>query len=286
MDKKTEIFNQHRSDLTNIAYGMLGNFADAQDIVQDAYIKWRESTAEVQNPEGYLKTIVSRLCIDQYRSAKHQREEYIGPWLPQPVVKSDSEAPDSNIELHDQLTLALLHLLENLSPDQRAIYLLHDVFGYQFSEIGELVDKKPAACRKAAQRARQNIRNNELSHTISIQDSHQIVDAFLEALRLRDMEKLQAILTDDAVLYSDGGGEVAAAPKPIESMKKVSKFLISIAEKTQQGVEIERTTINHRPGCKTYLKGTLHSIWTFSIRNGQIDKIFAILNPSKLPDSR
>jgi RNA polymerase sigma-70 factor (ECF subfamily) len=282
MDKKTQTFNRHRSQLINIAYGMLGNLSDARDIVQDAYIKWNKSDADIRNPESYLKTIVSRLCIDHYRSAKNQREEYIGPWLPQPVVDSDFHQPDSNIELHDRLTVALLHILEKLSPDQRAIYLLHDVFDYQFSEISELVDKKPAACRKAAQRARQKIRSSEPSRNKGGAESQKIVGKFIEALRQRDMEKLQSILTDDAILYSDGGGKVAAAPKPIESMKKISKFLISVTEKNKDTISVEVTTVNNQPGFKAYIQGELHSIWTFGIANGQIEKIYSILNPEKL----
>ncbi|MEL7833715.1 RNA polymerase sigma factor SigJ [Fodinibius sp. Rm-B-1B1-1] len=281
-DNKTTIFNRHRAELINIAYGMLGNLPDARDIVQDAYIKWNESDTEVHNHESYLKTIVSRLCIDRYRSAKSQREEYMGPWLPQPVVDSDSNLPDSNIELHEKLTVALLYLLENLSPDQRAIYLLHDVFGYKFSEISELVDKKPATCRKAAQRARQNIQHSTISNITPNPESQQIVDEFIEALYLRDMDKLQAILTDNAVLYSDGGGEVTAAPKPIDSMKKVSKFLISIAEKNEADIDLEMTSVNNCPGFKVYQRETLHSIWTFHIHRSRISAIFVILNPSKL----
>lgn len=283
MNQKTKIFDQHRSELINIAYGMLGNVSDAQDIVQDAYLKWRGVTLdEVNHPEAYLKTIVSRLCIDHFKSAKQQREQYIGPWLPQPIVDSDPQLPDKEIELHDKLTIALLHVLENLSPDQRAIYLLHDVFDYTFSEISDLLDKKPATCRKATQRARSRIRNNSLPQESSIKEDQQTINKFIEALRSRDMDKLQSILTDDAVLYSDGGGKATAAPKPIESMKKVSKFLMSIAEKNQDNVSIENTYVNNRPGFKAFMGGELHSIWSFSIRDGRIDKVFSILNPEKL----
>lgn len=283
MDQKTQLFNQHRSELINIAYGMLGTLSDAQDIVQDAYLKWRGVTLdEINNPESYLKTIVSRLCIDHFRSAKQQREEYIGPWLPQPIVDSDPQLPDMNIELHDKLTIALLHILENLSPDQRAIYLLHDVFDYTFSEISELLDKKPATCRKAAQRARKQIRDNSLPQNPSKEEAEQTIDQFIKALRSRDMDKLQTILTDDAVMYSDGGGKATAAPKPIKSMKKVSKFLMSIADKNKEVVSVENTFVNNRPGFKVFMDSELHSVWSFSIRDGRIDKIFAVLNPSKL----
>lgn len=284
---KGDIFNNNRPELINIAYGMLGDLSDAQDVVQDAYIRWSDVDAgNVDNPESYLKTIVSRLCIDRFRSAKNRREEYIGPWLPQPIVDSDSDSPDSDIELHDKLTIALLHLLENLSPDQRAIYLLHDVLDYKFSEIAELLDKKPATCRKAAQRARQYICSNKLPDVSSFQDSREVLNEFIEALRLRDIDKLQSLLTDDAVLYSDGGGEAAAAPKPIESMKKVSKFLVSIAEKNQDNTTIELTSVNNRPGFKAFINGELHSIWSFSIKDGQIEKIFSVLNPDKLPNEK
>jgi RNA polymerase sigma-70 factor (ECF subfamily) len=283
MDQKTKLFNRHRPELMNIAYGMLGTLSDAQDIVQDAYLKWNDVSLEkVNNPESYLKTIVSRLCIDHYRSAKQQREEYIGPWLPQPIADSDSTLPDMNIELHDKLTMALLHILENLSADQRAIFLLHDVFGYTFSEIGDLLDKMPAACRKAAQRARAKIRENSYREPPSTKEAQQTINDFIKALRSRDINRLQAILTDDSVMYSDGGGQATATPKPIESAKRISKFLMSIADKNRDNVSVENTMVNNRPGFKVFIEDELHSIWSFSIRDGQIDTIFSVLNPSKL----
>ena len=282
MDKET-VFQQNRSDLINIAYGMLGDLSDARDIVQDAYIKWDGINSEkVNKPKSYLKSIVSRLCIDRFRSAKRQREEYFGPWLPQPVADSEGRLPDSNIQLHDKLTIALLHVLENLSPDQRAIYLLHDVFDYQFSEIAQLLDKKSATCRKAAQRARQKIESSDPPETSSTQESEQIVEDFIDALRSRDIGKIRQLITDDAVMYSDGGGKATAAPKPIESLNKVSKFLISITEKTAGHVYVEQTTVNNRPGFRAYIDEELHSIWSFDVRDGQIRKIFSVLNPDKL----
>lgn len=283
MMNKENAFQQNRSELVNIAYGMLGNLSDAQDIVQDAYIRWDEVDIEnVDNPKTYLKTIVSRLCIDKFRSARARREEYIGPWLPQPVADSEGTLPNSDIELHDKLTIALLHILENLSADQRAIYLLHDVFGYPFSEIAELLGKKSATCRKAAQRARKKIRSNDPPKATSLQQSERVVEDFIDALRARDMGRLQQLITDEAVMYSDGGGKANAVPKPIESLDKVSKFLISIAEKTAGQVRIEQASVNCRPGFRAYMDGELHSIWSFDIRDGQIRKIFSILNPDKL----
>lgn len=283
MDKKTRIFNQSRSELINIAYGMTGDLSDARDIVQDAYLKWNGvDSDQIERPESYLKTIVSRLCIDRFRSARQQREQYIGPWLPQPLADPDGKLPDSDIELHEQLTVALLHILETLSPDQRAIYLLHDVFDYPFAEIAELVGKKSPACRKAAQRARQKIRGSDPPEAVSAQESERIVADFIEALRSRDVDKLQRLLTDEAVLYSDGGGKATAAPKPIESLNKVSRFLISIADKNEGRVAVEQTAVNNAPGFKAYIDGQLHSIWTFELKDHQIHKIFSVLNPDKL----
>lgn len=285
MDRKTEIFNRHRTELINIAYGMLGNISDAQDIVQDAYLKWDSvALAEIRNPTSYLKTIVSRLCIDHYRSARKQREQYYGPWLPQPVIESDDCLADKKIELNDRLTLALLHILENLSPDQRAIYLLHDVFDYSFSEIAELLNKNSPACRKAAQRARAKIRDNRPPDNPSTKEIQQAVEKFVEALQSRDIKQLEAILTDEATLYSDGGGKATAAPKPIKSSKKVLKFLLSIADKNEGRVSADYILVNSRPGLKVYIDNNFHSIWTFAISDSRIDKIFAVLNPAKLPE--
>lgn len=285
MDDKAKTFNRYRSELTNIAYGMLGSLHDAKDIVQDGYLRWTNvSIDDINNPEGYLKTIIARLCIDRLRSAKNQREEYYGPWLPEPIIGVSNKQPDSNIELHDELTIALLHLLENLTADQRAIYLLHDTFGYTFDEVAEMVDKNAAACRKAAQRARQRIQSNTLPVDLPKEEELYIIEKFIEALQDRDMDKLRSLLTDDAILYSDGGGKAAAAPKPIVSAKKVSKFLLSIADKNRVHLEIEFINVNNRPGFVAYIKGKLHSIWTFSLTKSTITKIFSILNPDKLPD--
>lgn len=283
MDRKTEIFEETRNELVNIAYGMLGTLSDAQDIVQDAYLRWSKlELAEIDTPERYLKTIVSNLCIDHFRSAKQQREEYFGPWLPEPFTDSDQLFPDRKIELHDELTVALLHLLENLSPDQRAIYLLHDVFGYTFAEIGKFLDKKPATCRKAAQRAREHIQRSNPAESEPITETQPIVDEFIEALRLRDMDKLQSLLTDDTAMLSDGGGKVTAAPKPILSSKKVSKFLISLAEKNWGEISVKKAQVNNRPGYRVYIDRKLYSIWSFSFRDGKINRIYAVLNPSKI----
>lgn len=282
MDEQTTIFNKHRSELINIAYGMLGSLADAKDIVQDAYLRWHDTTIEtIKNPENYLKTIVSRLCIDQYRLARKQREEYYGPWLPQPIADTDSKPADAAIELNDELTMALLHILENLSPDQRAIYLLHDVFGYTFKEVSRMVDKTPAACRKAAQRARNHIHENRPSDQHTLQNS-KTIDQFLEALQHRDMETLRSLLTDDATFYSDGGGKATAAPKPIKNMKKVSRFLFSIADRNEDNVSIELTSINHQPGFKVFMSKNLHSLWSFHFKGKKIHKIYSVLNPDKL----
>jgi RNA polymerase sigma-70 factor (ECF subfamily) len=290
MDPKTELFEQYRSELINIAYGMLGNLSDAQDIVQDAYLRWDNIDLEkVDNPGAYLKTIVSRLCIDHFRSAKKQREKYYGPWLPEPITSSNNLSPDTNIELHEDLTIALLHLLESLSSEQRAIYLLHDIFGYKFSEVAELLNKTSAACRKAAQPARNHIRKNNLPEPslAGTDNAQQIVQQFIQAIQERDMAKLRSLLTEDAVMYSDGGGKATAAPKPIKSLKKVSKFLISIAEKNTDPISIEVITVNNRAGLKVYINKILHSIWSFKITDDNIERIYAILNPDKLStDSR
>ncbi len=283
MKQKDIIFEESREHLLNIAYGMLGSMAEAEDAVQDAYLRWETiSIDDINHPERYLKTIVSRLCIDRFRSAKKRREEYIGPWLPEPVTSPDAPSPERQIELHEKLSVALLHLLEHLSPDQRAILLLHDIFGYTFREIAEMVEKSPAACRKAAQRAREAIQNHKLPEQPPDKNARELIHSFLSALQERDMDTLKALLTNDAVMISDGGGEVVAARKPVFGLSKVSKFLIGIAGKTDSKIRIRETMVNHRPGFIAYLDGTLHSIWTFQIRNSRIRKIFAMLNPSKL----
>lgn len=285
MDEKTRIFQQYRNDLLNIAYSMLGSLATAEDIVQDAFLRWNEvSLEQIDRPGAYLKKMTSRLCLDELKSARVRRETYTGPWLPEPVVTSGEIAPDRRVELNEQLSLAMLHLLESLSADQRAIYLLHDLFDFTFREVADIVEKSPAACRKAAQRARETLAethsgNAELPSSVA---SDRKVDRFIEALRRRDMDELKDLLTGDAVVYSDGGGEVTAARKPIAGREHVSRFLFGISDQDDLDIEIRRVDINHRPGYLAYIDGSLHSIWSFRIERNGISDIYAVLNPGKL----
>lgn len=277
------LFEQERSRLQNLAYSMLGSVSEAEDIVQEAYVRWtRVEHDDIQSPRAYLSTIVSRLCLDQLKSARARREQYIGPWLPEPVVTSDWQIPDRHHELTEELTLAFLHTLEELSPVQRAVFLLHDIFGYTFKEVGNLLDRKPAACRKTAQRSREKLQQRRPRPKQAKKEEEAKAQQFIRALQAGDMRGIEALLAKDAILYSDGGGEVSAVPKPIYGGRKIRRFLHAILGRASGDIEMRTARINGMPGILLSLHGQLNAVWTFAIADQHIDRIYIIRNPRKI----
>ena len=204
MQEPTEAFDPLRQTLVRVAYRMLGSVADAEDIVQETFLRWMNADRDtVQEPEAFLRTIVTRLCLNHLQSARHRRETYIGPWLPEPIV----EAPAEDI---DDITLPLMMALDRLSPLERAAFLLHDVFGVGFEEIGEIINREPAACRQLASRARDHVRPERPRFPLPKDRGLEIAHAFFTASRDGDMNKLQSLLAADVVAYADGGGKVRA----------------------------------------------------------------------------
>lgn len=277
------IFEQHRDHLFGIAYRMLGRVAPAEDIVQEAYLRWRDAdTDAVRSPRAYLSTVVTRLCLDELKSARARREEYVGPWLPEPLVEETGEGPERATELADSLSMAFLVLLETLTPVQRAVFLLREVFDYAYSEIADLVGRKAATCRKIAQRAREHIDEENVRFEPS-KDVHQrLVEQFFAAVEDGDMDQLEAMLGEDAILYSDGGGQVTAAQRPIYGANRIARFMLGIAGKAPDGLTTTFAEVNGRPGLVAYVDGTPQSAWAFHVEAGRIQTVYAIVNPEKL----
>lgn len=274
-------FEQHRARLFGIAYRMLGSVADAEDVVQEAFVRWQQAdTAEIQSPRAYLSTVVTRLCLDQLRSARVQREQYIGPWLPEPLVTADT--PAQQAELADALSTAFLLLLERLSPVERAVFLLHEVFDYDYAEIAPIVQKREDHCRQIARRARQRLAAERPRFEASREAHAELVHRFVDAARTGDLDALLHLLEADATLYSDGGGQVAAALKPIYGADKIARFILGLRKKAPAGTTFRLADVNGRPGLLVCVGPHLQSTWSFDVREGRVRGLFVVVNPAKL----
>jgi RNA polymerase sigma-70 factor, ECF subfamily len=276
----------YRRRLLGLAYRMLGSRSDAEDVVQDAYLRFADAT-DVRSPEAFLVTIVTRLCLDRLKSAKAQREIYVGPWLPEPVFDTGALSTEAATELADDLSFALLLALDRLSPQERAAFLLHDVFEVPFSEIAAMIDRSEPACRQLATRARRAVRN-ERPLPAAAPDGHEmLLKAFLEAVASGDLSRLTGLLREDAVALTDGGGRKTAALNPIHGADKVARFFISVAGKGGAGhdIRIQPAMINGSAGALLYLDGELDHTLSIDIDGEKIAAIYLVRNPDKLRDA-
>jgi len=279
---ETDPLAPHRGRLLGLAYRMLGSRSDAEDVVQDAYLRFAGAQG-VHNPEAFLVTIVTRLCLDRLKSAKAQREIYVGPWLPEPVFDAEGLSADAATELADDLSFALLLALDRLSPMERAAFLLHDVFDTPFSEIAAMLDRTEASCRQLASRARRAVRDNRPA-PVATPDSHaRLLQAFSDAVASGDVRQLAELLREDAVAITDGGGRKFAARNPIIGADKVARFFIGLAGKTAgHDVRIAPAVINGAVGALLYLDGELDLTLSMAIDGEKIAAIYVVRNPDKL----
>jgi len=283
-----QAFEAHRRALMGLAYRMLGSRAEAEDVVQDAYLRWHGTDrATVEEPRRYLGRVVTRLCLDRMKSAQARRELYVGQWLPEPVVDEAFDDDTAGDLAHD-ISVALMLVLERLSPLERASFLLHDVFGLDFAEVGRALDRGEATCRQLAARARQHIEDGRPRFPASPEDGYRLAAAFQKAAVSGDAQALMQVLADDAVLYSDGGGKRAAALNPIRGVDKIMRFLAGIARKNPS-LAVSRA----RPALVNGLAGFVlreedGSINTlaFEHRDGRITAIYVVRNPEKLQHVR
>jgi RNA polymerase sigma-70 factor (ECF subfamily) len=279
MPDAAALFDPLRPALVRVAYRMLGSVADAEDVVQEAFIRWMGTDrAAVVQPEGYLRQVVTRLCLDQLKSARSRRETYIGPWLPEPVVEAEGEEPDD-------VTLPLMMALERLSPLERAAFLLHDVFGAPFEEIAETLGRDPAACRQLASRARAHVRDARPRFTVPREKGLQIASAFFAATRNGDMVGLQAILAADVALHADGGGKRPAAFRVMTGRDDIVGLHASLVR--QFGGHVPSTIvryglINGLPGFVSREPDGLLQTTALLIEDGVIHAIYVVRNPDKL----
>lgn len=275
-----ELFEAQRPRLLGIAYGMLGSVMDAEDVVQEAYLRWSGvDVASIDVPAAYLTTVTTRLAIDRLRSAQSRREEYVGPWLPEPMVSADD--PAELLAEAEGLSMALLVALERLNPVERAVLLLRDVFDFDYPEIADVIDKSPANCRQIAARARDRVGDPGRSRPLESEE-RRLATAYATAITTRDINGLIRILADDVVLWSDGGGKARAARHPLAGRSRVAKYLLAVLRQAPDGLDVELVRINGSLGWLARAGGAAIATISFDIADGLIEGIRIVLNPDKL----
>ena len=278
-----EVFDRNRPLLFSISYRMLGSVMEAEDVVQEAYLRWQETGEQVHSPSADLSPVVTRLCIDRLRSARVRREQYVGSWLPEPLLEEQAPEVAGMVDLDGSLSMAFLVLLESLTPVERAVFLLREVFGYEYAEIACLVGKSEANCRQNSRRARQSGAARRPRFESSPEQEKRLMDGFLNASVEGDIGSLLGLLSEDVTLYSDGGGKTRAALNPIYGAVNVAHFLVGILSKVPPGFTVRKTCVNGRPGFVSYLgDGSPQDVVTFDVLEGKVKTIRLLVNPEKL----
>jgi len=287
-DEDVELFEGLRPALTGLAYRMLGSLSEAQDVVQEAYLRWHPAGAPrpaVQNPRAWLYQVVSRLCLDQLKSARARRETYVGTWLPEPVLDEATVQPGGVAELAHDLSFALLLTLERLTPGERAAFLLHDVFEQDFRTIAEALGESEATCRQLASRARAHLREPRARFHPSPELSQRLMAAFMTAAASGDVDGLRRLFTDEAVYHGDGGGRVPSALNPIVGPDRIARFFVGALAKFPLPAEarVRPATINGLPGLVLHTATAPLQTFAFEIApDGRIAAIYSTRNPDKL----
>lgn len=276
-----ETHEELRPYLFAIAYRMLGSVADAEDVVQEAFLRYHAADVEPESPKAYLATITTRLAIDQLRSARAKREVYPGEWLPEPLAEEDAA---QHAEMADSLSLAFLHLLEKLSPVERAVFLLREVFDYPYEDVARIVDKSPANSRQILARAHAHIDEGRRRFEVSRAEREEVAQRFLEAYETGDTDALVAVLAPDATLYGDGGGKARSIRQPLVGALRIAKALIGWRPlAAEEGVTHRAATVNGEPGIVYYWPdGSPAAVQELEIADGLVVAIRTVLNPDKL----
>ncbi len=283
-------FEAYRPLMFSIAYRMLGSLTEAEDIVQEAYLRYQATPPEqIVSHKAFLSTIVTRLCLNHLQSAQTQRESYIGPWLPEPVLTGVDErfAPTQHVELHESLALAFLVLLEQLTPVERAVFLLREVFDYEYAEIAAIVGKAEGACRQVFSRAKKHIAAARPRFKPSPEAHRQIFEQFLRAVEQGELDGLMQLLSDDVELWVDGGGKVpGAATRPLHGRTAVARFVLSNAQQAPSGFWPVVAEVNGEPAVILRTADEVRLVLSMDIEEGRVRMIRAIRNPDKLQELR
>lgn len=283
-DSEDTAFTAARPRLFAIAYRMLGTRTDAEDVLQDAWMRWHQTDqSALQSAEAWLVTVVTRLSIDRLRAAKAEREAYVGWWLPEPLVEVESNAPtpESAVELAGDLSMALLWVLERLSPEERAAFLMRQVFDQDYAEIAALLGKSEAACRQMVHRASDRVQQDRPRFDVSDDAHRDLLERFAEASRSGQRDAIRALLADDAHLVGDGGGKVPSFTRIIQDAEQITKIYCELV-RAMGNIRYQHARVNGAPGLLRYVDDKLESAQSFVIENGRIVAIYVVRNPDKL----
>jgi RNA polymerase sigma-70 factor (ECF subfamily) len=278
-----DVYTELRPLLFSIAYRMLGSVADAEDVVQESFIRYAGADAAIESPRAYLSAITTRLCIDQLRSARVRRETYVGEWLPEPLITDDVSPEQSAVDA-DSLSMSFLLVLERLSPTERAVFLLHDVFGYDYGEVAGMVERSPQNCRQIGVRARRHVNDHAPRFETSREERDELAKRFLAAFTDGDLDGLVDMLAADVVVQGDGGGHQPSWPNAIVGRDKVARLLAALGtDLTRMGLAIRPTQVNGQPGATVHAPdGGLINVLSLDIAGGQVQTVRSVINPDKL----
>jgi len=280
---RAELFERHRARLFGIAYRMLGSVDDAHDLTQETYLRWHQAdVAEIREPEAWLVAVMTRLSIDRLRRAVVERERYVGEWLPQPLLVDSAAATDRQAELASDLSMAFLVLLERLAPEERAAFLLREVFDAEYGEIARVLEKSEPACRQMVHRARTRVREDRARFPVSLDVKERLVERFLAALEAGDQASLLAVVAPDATWTSDGGGVVSATRRVVRGADRIARLVLGLRRKYGDVLRHELAWINGEPAIRSYARGQFHATTSFAVDGERIVGFYRVMNPDKL----
>jgi RNA polymerase sigma factor (sigma-70 family) len=287
-EPELSVIMSERRRLINLAYRLLGSLAEAEDAVQETYARWYAMSVEqqdaIENPAAWLTTVASRICLDVLGSARARRERYVGEWLPEPLpgnAEGSAGDPAERVTLDESVSMAFLVVLESMTPAERVAFILHDVFGYAFAEVAEIVGRTPAACRQLASSARRRIQSAE-APTTPVARQARVIREFKLAWEAKDIKAILAILDPDAISVADGGGLVTASLEPIVGAEQIASFTYDLAVRAPANLVLLERTVNGQPGLVMQQDGVTVTVFAFEVVDDRIKRIWAIRNPEKL----
>ncbi|MEU6034506.1 RNA polymerase sigma-70 factor [Actinomadura sp. NPDC047616] len=280
-DQATEAFVAHRNLLFTVAYEMLGSAADAEDVLQETWLRWvKVDQGQVRDQRAYLVRITTRQSLNRLRTMSRRKEAYVGPWLPEPLLTAPDVAED--VDLAESMSMALMLVLETLSPTERAVFVLREVFDFGYEEIAAAVDKTPAAVRQIASRARRHVDARRPREAVSAGETRAVLESFQHAVHTGDLQRLLDLLAPEVVLMTDGGGVKQAARRPIVGADKVGRYIIGGTGKAEGTLTLDHTVVNGNPALVLHLDGELEGVITTRVENGRITGLYYVRNPEKL----